>query len=383
MVTIILFCMGFIELFFKDKKEIKANDIRLFMSQRTEENVNLDYKDVRAYNNADDLAIHVSSFANSEGGLIILGMSQDEIQDEKGKIVKIYPKDITWGEVSFNKESLENKLVSRIRPAISGLVIRPVRNENDEVIFLIDIPKSNRAPHMAYDYKYHKRMNFGTCAMEHYEVANLFRINWTMKEKLVEKIYDPLSSVLEKHAKQLAEFTCPPSGDFEEILSKTYYKIQMPSELLERIDYYIDQLKELDRKEHFARRAMNYIVTKNNLEYIHRASPPLNNELKLNLKAVSEKFHFDLYSQIIYQLLLTNQKIQTYLSKVYWRYSFEKIQVTYSDSAWTVNLDEFDELVWKKCLKEASENAEVIEMKKSVEVLSEEAWDLIEQITRY
>jgi hypothetical protein len=36
--------MGFIELFFKDKKEIKETDIRLFISQRIEESVNLDYK---------------------------------------------------------------------------------------------------------------------------------------------------------------------------------------------------------------------------------------------------------------------------------------------------------------------------------------------------
>jgi hypothetical protein len=60
-----------------------------------------------------------------------------------------------------------------------------------------------------------------------------------------------------------------------------------------------------------------------------------------------------------------------------------RARIIYSHSAWTVNLDEFEELVWKKCLKEASENAEVVEMKKSIEVLSEEVWDLIEQITRY
>lgn len=77
--------MGFIEQFFKGKKEIKPEDIESFISHKIEENPNLDYKDVRAYHDVDKLAVHVASFANSGGGLIILGVSQDEIKDEKGE----------------------------------------------------------------------------------------------------------------------------------------------------------------------------------------------------------------------------------------------------------------------------------------------------------
>jgi len=34
-------------------------------------------------------------------------------------------------------------------------------------------------------------------------------------------------------------------------------------------------------------------------------------------------------------------------------------------------------------LKEASENTEIIQMKENAEALLEEAWDLLEEITRY
>lgn len=377
--------MGFIELFFKGKEEIKPKDINLFISQKIEENINLDYKDIRAYHDADDLATHVSSFANSEGGLIILGVSQSKSKDENGKIVKIYPKEITWGEVSLDKESLENKLVSRIKPP-TRLFIRPVRNERHKVIFLMDIPKSDSAPHMAPDHRYHGRTNFGTRLLEHYEVANLFRINWTMKEKLVEKIYEPLASILRKHADKLYEYSSPSSYEVAEILSRTYYVEQMPFELREKIDYYISRLKDLDKKAHYALEATTNIASKNVLEYlkkkhhVSKSEPIAFDYVKLITKSNSGS-GFNVH--LIYKLLLTNQKVQTYTRKEYWRTPPEKISISYFSKNYDVSLDEFDELIWKKCLKEASENTEINGMRESGKALLEEAWDLIDEITRY
>jgi len=378
--------MGFIELFFKDKKEIESEDIIRFISQKIEENVKLDYKDIRAYDNTDELAAHVSSFANSEGGLIVLGISEDEIKDEKGRTIRIYPKGPTWGEVSLDKEKLENKLAARIAPPIAGLTIKPIRNEKSEVIFLIDIPKSDFAPHMSSDHKYHVRTNFRMRDMEHYQVANLFRINWTMKEKLVEKIYEPLSSVLEKHANQLREYSCPFRHEVEEIMSKTYYKTQIPEELCEKIDFYLDLINELDKKEHYAREATLDIANRNILDYL-REKYGLSSAAAVVLDSIKvytiKKSHVDLGSHHIHKLLLMNVTIQDYMRKTYWRDVCEEICIPYLGQAYDINLREFDELVWEKCLKEASENTKIAEMRKSAEILTQEAWNLIDEITKY
>lgn len=160
--------MGFIEIFFKkDSKDILAKDVELFVSRKIEESLSLEYKDIKAYENFDELSKDVSAFANSEGGLLILGVGQEK----KGP--KIFPTEMTWGDEFLSKERLENNLTGKIHPRIEGLKIVPIR-KNNSVIFLLDIPQSENPPHMAFDKRYYRRLNFGNSPMEHYEVSDFF-----------------------------------------------------------------------------------------------------------------------------------------------------------------------------------------------------------------
>jgi hypothetical protein len=70
------------------------------------------------------------------------------------------------------------------------------------------------------------------------------------------------------------------------------------------------------------------------------------------------------------------------VEKVYWTNTYEKVAITYSNENFVVTLKEFNNLVWNKCLKEASENEAILQMKNKVKALTEDVWDLIEQITR-
>lgn len=397
--------MGFIELYFRGKKAITPQDLESFKSQKIEESINLDYKDIRAYGNPDKLSQHVSSFANCEGGLIFLGMSQDEIK-KNGKIVKIYPKEVTWGEATLEKESLESRILSGIRPPLSRLVIIPVRNEKNQVIFLIDIPRSELAPHMAPDRRYHTRINFGTRTLEHHEVSNLFRINWTMKEKLVEKIYEPLSAILEKHAKEAKGYSYPMSVpiDVDEILSRTYYRFQMPPKLLKRIDHYVSQLKALRKKHVLSQKATLELVnritaqllkpirfpSRNGASSEFAEYPILDSGLGFEFKVHSEKSNFALHPIDIYKTIMKNKEILAYLKEGYSSHHYHQVTiepmvrgVNHGLSLLTLDTEKFNKDIWKTYLKKASRNTQIIEMRKKTEAFVQEALDLIDEITKY
>ena len=145
-----------------------------FLSMRQEENVNLDYKLTDAIRDPDKLVRTCAAFANAEGGLLLLGVEEAIDQDEKGQTVRIRPGKVVWGPKSLTRERLESIFVSRIHPRISGLRIHPIRNEQDGVVFLVEVPQSVNPPHQTPDGKYYLRYNFQNLPMEHNQIAALF-----------------------------------------------------------------------------------------------------------------------------------------------------------------------------------------------------------------
>jgi hypothetical protein len=160
--------MGYIEdYFYKQPGDIKEADINSFIAQRIQENLTLDYKDFQKFDDPIGLSMQISSFANSVGGLLILGISESDN----------WPIAITWGNLNIKtRESLENKLRSQIYPKFDGLKIVPVyQNGSQEIgIYLIEIPQGDNPPYMAGDKKYYKRLNFQKQPMEGYEVSDYF-----------------------------------------------------------------------------------------------------------------------------------------------------------------------------------------------------------------
>ena len=140
---------------------INLEYIQSLIDNEIKESLNLDYK--RELNNNKEIAKDVSSFANTNSGKIIYGV------DEKDGL----PNSINWIDSKGVKERIECVILDHIQPEIKGFNIYSIENpeNHSQAIFVVDIPESSDAPHMA-NHRYYVRRNFKSEYMEDYEVKD-------------------------------------------------------------------------------------------------------------------------------------------------------------------------------------------------------------------
>lgn len=149
-------------------------DIDNLILNQVEENIHLDYKAADALQKTDgkkkEISKDISAFANSDGGIVIYGVKEFAEPSKKYLPEKTDPIDRNL----ISKEWLEQVINSNVSPRIEGIRITPISvvNENDKVIYLVEIPKSNTA-HQAGDQRYYKRFNFESIPMYDYEIRDV------------------------------------------------------------------------------------------------------------------------------------------------------------------------------------------------------------------
>lgn len=138
---------------------INLEYIQSLIDNDIKESLNLDYK--RELNNNKEIAKDISSFANTNSGKIIYGV------DEKDGL----PNSINWIASKGIKKKIESVILDHIQPEIKGFNIYSIENpeNSSQAIFVVDIPESSDAPHMA-NYRYYIRRNFKSEYMEDFEV---------------------------------------------------------------------------------------------------------------------------------------------------------------------------------------------------------------------
>lgn len=158
--------------------------IEQYIADSVEESTHLDYKAADALAKSDgkknEIAKDVSSFANSDGGIIIYGIKEYELD------TRFLPEKIdAVDRNAFSKETLEQIINSRIAPRLHGVKITPVTigDPNDNaVVYVVEIPKSDTA-HQASDKKYYRRFNFQSIAMDDWEIKDI--INRKNKSQII------------------------------------------------------------------------------------------------------------------------------------------------------------------------------------------------------
>lgn len=164
-------------------KTYTQSDLDDILATNTEENLNLEFKGAESLKKTDgaknEISKDVSSFANADGGIIVYGIS------EKDHIADSY--DFIDGN-DFTKEQLEQIIHSRIHRNIEGVIIEPIRIDEDfrKTIYVVKIPASSKAPHMAHNHKYYRRHSFNILEMEEYEVRSMYSRPAATSLKIVE-----------------------------------------------------------------------------------------------------------------------------------------------------------------------------------------------------
>lgn len=165
---------------FYDKKEYTIDDIKSLIDNEVEESIYLDFKDAKALDKNDlkkkEISKDVSAFANSDGGIIVYGISE---KNHKADHITFIDGNI------YTKEWLEQIINSSIQRRISEILIYPIRNlgKIEETIYIVKIPKSLDAPHLNKDKKFYKRFNFESVPMEEYEIRQSY--GRKLKTKLI------------------------------------------------------------------------------------------------------------------------------------------------------------------------------------------------------
>ena len=125
---------------------------------------------------------------------------------------------------------------------------------------------------------------------------------------------------------------------------------------------------------------MKSICYKNVFEHLKLDSKLFTNETPMGFRLCFEKSTSDLHPLLMYELLMKNKTIKDYTNNLFYSGKCEEVVINYKGELHPIELDDFDDLIWKNCLKEVQENQIIGEFKKSADGLGEEALSLIDDI---
>jgi hypothetical protein len=166
--------------------EWAESDLLDVINHKVRESLRCDYKAPDSLQNTDakkdEISKDVSAFANSEGGSIVYGILE---KDQ----VPVALEGVDPSRTS--REWIEQVINSRIQRRIDGIRINQVPltgTRRGSVAYVVTIPHSARAPHMASDRRFYKRFNFQSVPMEEYEVRELIERKLRQTEQAVQRL---------------------------------------------------------------------------------------------------------------------------------------------------------------------------------------------------
>lgn len=230
--------------FRKELEKLQISDIQSLIKNKVDESQNLEYKEPSKDLNEDcnNLAKAMSGFLNTDGGILVYGVSETEEGDHR------YPSDIIWSDTA--KERLENLLTHRIQPWEERIRIHRIKSKKNEKkgIFVIEVPKSSNPPHM-YNYSYYHRLNYQTQPMTHQSVFRAFQTSWMRRRDLNQNVIEPLYSEIKLNCEKIKRYQQGEHSKYQGVILVNRYLYDLIELSLQRkIDKFYGELDELNSK---------------------------------------------------------------------------------------------------------------------------------------
>ena len=167
------------------------SELKRMLEEQQPEDLHLDYKDKRSLlppgrggsgmdkqKRADDVSKDISSFLNSDGGVLIYGVPETDDPNATGgtpaaplPVDSCSPDKIGFERGEITKETIENLITSNIQPKPGPDVFQIVEVKlDDRIFFIVEVEVGIGDVWQARDKRYYKRFHYKAEAMEHYEV---------------------------------------------------------------------------------------------------------------------------------------------------------------------------------------------------------------------
>lgn len=139
---------------FNTKNITKAN-LQSLIDNQVREDKELEYKDYSFVGGKftmqdkqrDKFMKEIAAFANTNGGIIIVGMQEGENRLP----TRLSGVDMNPGDFDNWLSSFKQLVLSRIRPHLHGIDCVPIEIDNDNIAIAIFVPKSYARPHSFWD----------------------------------------------------------------------------------------------------------------------------------------------------------------------------------------------------------------------------------------
>ena len=158
---------------------------RMLAEQRPED-IHLDYKDARSLlpiarggsgvdkqKRREDISKDVSSFLNSDGGVLVYGVPESQDPNSPGGAPIPGGPEIGFKRGEIDKETVENLITSNIQPKLDPNLFRVTEvpyGNTDRIVIVVEVALGIGDVWQAKDKRYYKRFPYKAEAMEHYEI---------------------------------------------------------------------------------------------------------------------------------------------------------------------------------------------------------------------